>query len=166
MHLFSDFIGCYLSPRPTYFSPSTPGSHSRRKKRRTEAVRQLAQNDGGALGSASSQGQGQLPSTSKKARSSIGEHHHHLRSSGSFLLDTPDKKKRGDTASASSRADLLSPHSAVGAVEGTPGVKSPSPGAKTVAEALSSRPPLSARHQVFAELVQTEENYVSILRYC
>ena len=31
------------SAAANYFSPSTPGSHGRRKKRRTEALKQLAQ---------------------------------------------------------------------------------------------------------------------------
>ena len=27
MHLFSDYIGAFLSPRTAYFSPSTPGQY-------------------------------------------------------------------------------------------------------------------------------------------
>ncbi len=163
MHLFSDFIGCYLSPRPTYFSPSTPGSHSRRKKRRTEAVRQLAQNDGGGLHHLAG-----APSTTKKARSSFGELSGGA--SGSFVLDTPDKnKKRGG-----SKAELLlSPTRNTDARAVARG-RSPSPepgsaggqGPSSTAPAPEVTPsrPLSPRQQVFAELVQTEENYVSILR--
>ena len=83
MHLFADYIGAFLSPRTPYFSPSTPGSQGRRKKRRTEAVRQLAQI--GEATSASDSAAGtpkagssnsssallQVPSSRKKARSSV-----------------------------------------------------------------------------------------------
>ena len=187
MHLFSDFIGCYLSPRPTattYFSPSTPGSHSRRKKRRTEAVRQLAQNDGGALSHLVQQQSDVFspmvksnfccpffkPSTTKKARSSFGELHHLASSSGaasgSFVLDTPDKKK------GASKTDLVSPPPPIAAAaEGAAAAKTPtSPErgatvAAAAADAAAPSRPLSARQQIFSELVHTEENYVSILRF-
>ncbi|XP_059082195.1 protein ECT2-like [Tigriopus californicus] len=140
MHLFADYLGHCLSPRTPYFSPNTPGSHGRRKKRRTEAVRQLAQGDVG-LPSV-------VPSTNKKARSSLSELVSH---SGSFL-DTPEK---GRSESTPQFEHAHTPAKANGVV------KSPRSPVKPEVVPLSS---MTARQMVFSELVQTEENYVSILK--
>ena len=45
LHLYSDTASNYLSPSGTMFSPGTPGSTSRKRKRRKEALSQLAAND-------------------------------------------------------------------------------------------------------------------------
>ena len=133
MHLFSDNLSTFLSPRNNLFSPNTPGSHGRRKKRRTEAVRQLAQSDNGQI----------LPTTSKKARSSLSEIAVLSTSGAGSFSDTPDKNK----------------------VDSTPHLTPSSPTAATPAAAAASPKAerTSARRQVFMELVQTEENYVRIL---
>ncbi len=152
MHLFSDSLAssAYQSPRANsaLFSPATPGSNNRRKKRRTEAVRQLAQSDGGAA------------LLSKKARSSLGGELAAL--SGSLVLDTPDKTKKQPQGTEStllfdSAAVSTSPHPA-------PPVRSPPVTVAATSPEETRRNPISARHQVFAELVQTEENYVNILK--
>jgi len=149
MYLLSDALAptatsttpsAFLSPRPGgYFSPggSTPGSHGRRKKRRTEAVRQLAQSDNGAnlaQAATTTTSASTTPSATKRARSSLGE-----------VPDTPDKKN-----SSSRLVEALSPG------RGAKHQPESSPAASTDVK--------SARQQVFAELVQTEENYVNILR--
>ena len=129
MHLFADYICSILSPRAQMatsaaglntsnntsglFSPNTPGSHGRRKKRRTEAVRQLAQSDGGQLlavtaasggaipgsstetgGNAPAVNSLAVPSGSKKARSSLSELNALDSPGGHGLSSTPS---RGDT---------------------------------------------------------------------
>ena len=144
-HLFAKTLESFLSPRPSYFSPGGhPGSHGRRKKRRTEAVRQLAQG-----------GDGVGLSTTKKARSSLGE----LRAvetvgaAGSFVLDTPDKN------SSSSGARDNTPLSPAGA-PGSPRQQAAAAAGQQQADLKS----LTPRQQIFHELVQTEENYVNILR--
>lgn len=153
LHLFSEYAESFLSPArngaaANYFSPTTPGSHGRRKKRRTEALKQLAQSE--QLGVPH-----QVPSTSKKSRSSVGDLGELCggvgqaggSGSGSFL-DTPDKHKAvpllPPTAAAASPSELKSP-------------------AAAAPQQTSKKQPFSARQQVFAELLQTEENYVGIL---
>lgn len=128
MHLFADYICSILSPRAQMatstnglntsnntsglFSPNTPGSHGRRKKRRTEAVRQLAQSDGGQLlaatanggvipgseagGSSATANALAVPSTSKKARSSLSELNA-LDSPAAGGLGLSSTPSRGDT---------------------------------------------------------------------
>ena len=136
---------------------STPGSHTKRKKRRSEAVKQLAQNDGGAISPLVRGADALQPSDPKYARSSSGElkHTSGVAASGSFVLDTPDKKK-----GISSGTDLLAPPSEAAAAS----CRSPTSPVQPAEVAVPSRP-LSARQHVFAELVQTEENYVNMLRY-
>lgn len=113
---------------------STPGSHSKRKKRRTEAIRQLA------LGSDATHN---IPSTIKKARSSIGDTPIRGAASETFILHTPDKQLRSGSTSSPS------------VTEGQ-GHKSP-----VFPKTIETKN--SARYRVFSELVQTEENYVKIL---
>ena len=154
LHLFSEYVESFLSPArngaaANYFSPTTPGSHGRRKKRRTEALKQLAQSE--QLGVPQ-----QVPSTSKKSRSSVGDLGELCvgqgGGSGGSFLDTPDKHKAvpllPPTAAAASASDPKSP-----AAVAAPPLAPPS----------SKKQLFSARQQVFAELLQTEENYVGIL---
>jgi hypothetical protein len=152
LHLFSDYIGSFLSPRggggSNYFSPTTPGSHGRRKKRRTEAMRQLAQSE---------QLEHQLPTTNKKARSSVSDLAVPEFSggggggSGSFL-DTPDKNKVEPPPNTPSHLEMI---------KSPGGLAHISPGRGGGGESKKS---ISARQQVFAELLHTEENYVGILQ--
>ncbi|KAL7645017.1 UNVERIFIED_CONTAM: hypothetical protein RMT77_003387 [Armadillidium vulgare] len=79
-YLYDPNVASFFSPRSRVFSPGTPGSRSRRRKRLRETVQQLAEND-------SPSG---LPTTcppASKRRSSVGDLAF-LSSDGSFLEDS------------------------------------------------------------------------------
>ena len=129
LHLFSEYVESFLSPARNsaaannYFSPTTPGSHGRRKKRRTEALKQLAQSE--------QLGAHQVPSTSKKSRSSVGDLGElcglggNGGSSGSFL-DTPDKHKAVPLLPPSAAAAASDPKSPAAAAPPQPAPPPPS----------------------------------------
>ena len=186
LHVFSDHLGAILSPFNTntpnnrtapsnrsLFSPGgegTPGSsssnHSRKRKRRREAVSQLAQLDpapGCNLGGTT---------TYSKRRSSIGELAH-LYDSGSFLLDTPDRNMLAANEQKSttnrSGSNILQHIDEQTPPKTRISVSSPTP-PQEQAPKLSSTPnkvepkPMTARQHIFQELVQTETNYINILK--
>ena len=180
LHVFSDHLGSLLSPVPQQpttpiaattaerlFSPGTPGSsssaHSRKRKRRKEVVNQLAQNDPVLVGN--------------KRRSSVSELAM-LSMSGS-LLDTPDRTIDGAVGGGSGKtnrsdsnllkkADGSSPNLPNIVVTSPQGQGSSTPKRQAVAAsatAAEQQPKqITARQHVFHELVQTETNYVNILR--
>ena len=161
LHVFSDHIGSLLSPVPAaattpvgannrslLFSPGTPGSsssaHSRKRKRRKEVLNQLAQNDPVVM-------------APNKRRSSVSELA--LLSMSGSLLDTPDRTVEG----GKSESNLLR-HSEASPMPNIV-VTSPQTKASTPKRQVSVDPKqMTPRQHVFHELVQTETNYVNILK--
>ncbi len=167
-HAFADHLGVTNVFSPAYeankstsglFSPGTPGSASRKRKRR-KALSQLGQND---------------PLVhSKSRRSSVTELNQlSMQMSGSFLdapdqhlTPTPGRARTASTASRpSSQSNLLevppeiSP--ALGSSENSrPPLSSASEATKTSMVELKAMTP---RQRVFQELVQTETNFVNVL---
>lgn len=171
------------------FSPGTPGSagggggsssnnnSSRKRKRRREAVSQLAQSEPLQLTvqqldkrSPSQVGHGgAVPAAVAKRRSSVTE-------LGSFLLDCSgvDTGRRSGGTPAAVGGCPAAPGSATvadalhqkrqqhGPLAGD-GVTSPAAGSP-LKKQLPDLKALTARQQVFHELVQTETNYVNILQ--
>ncbi|QQP40266.1 Protein ECT2like, partial [Caligus rogercresseyi] len=134
MFHFSDQSDSLLSPK-TVLSPSTPGSRKRKRQNRKEILNALAHPD-------------PLPPFLKPGRrSSVGDVAM-LSMSGSFL-DTPDifGKECMDPSGVISPQPVPPPGSA-----STPNIPKID---------LST---MSPRQQVFTELVQTESNYVNILK--
>ena len=184
LHVFSDHLGSILSPYNTntpnnrtapsnrsLFSPGgTPGSsssnHSRKRKRRREAVSQLAQLDpapGLNVGSTTA---------FNKRRSSIGELAH-LYDSGSFLLDTPDRNilaaNEQKTQTNKSSSNILQPREGETPPKAGITVTSPTPPQQQAPKSSSTpkkseNKPMTARQHIFQELVQTETNYINILK--
>uniref|UniRef100_A0A0K2SYG9 Protein ECT2like [Megachile rotundata] n=1 Tax=Lepeophtheirus salmonis TaxID=72036 RepID=A0A0K2SYG9_LEPSM len=151
MFNFSDQAESLLSPKSSILSPTTPGSHNRKRKRqnRKEIVNALAHPDPLPQFLTTAQCHG---STRPGRRSSVGDVAM-LSMSGSFL-DTPDifGKESSDPT----------------------GLHSPPPTPQLTHHGSSHPLPsiipkidisqMSPRQQVFTELVQTESNYVNILK--
>ena len=184
LHVFSDHLGSILSPynpntpsnrtapnNRSLFSPGgTPGSsssnHSRKRKRRREAVSQLAQLDpapGLSVGSTTA---------FNKRRSSVGELAH-LYDSGSFLLDTPDRNllaaNEQKPQGGRSTSNILQANEGATPPQNGISVTSPTPPQKQAPNSSSTPKkqegkPMTARQHIFQELVQTENNYITILK--
>ena len=151
LHLYSSDPNSYLSPGGALFSPGTPGSASRKRKRRKDAIIQLAANDP------------QVHLNSKNRRSSVSELAM-LSMSGSFL-DTPDQTPTGSQNQVplrnKSNSNLLQvPDQAALVLNNEVERSSP---LTSVSSALDLKS-MSPRQRVFNELVQTETNFVTVLK--
>ena len=151
LHLYSSDPNSYVSPGGALFSPGTPGSASRKRKRRKDAIIQLAANDP------------QVHLNSKNRRSSVSELAM-LSMSGSFL-DTPDQTPTGSQNQVplrnKSNSNLLQvPDQAALVLNNEVERSSP---LTSVSSALDLKS-MSPRQRVFNELVQTETNFVTVLK--
>ena len=146
LHLYSTDPNSYLSPGGALFSPGTPGSASRKRKRRKDAIIQLAANDP------------QVHHSSKNRRSSVSELAM-LSMSGSFL-DTPDQTPT--TAQPPQRNKSNS--NLLKVPDGPTPAQVLSQEASSPGHQVLDLKSMSPRQRVFNELVQTETNFVNVLK--